>query len=1197
MPDGNIKLSVELNIQNALKSAEQFKTAIDNAFKNKDVGGLDQGIKKIGEQLINASNQVTDYANQLKSLQSTMQSLASQAQSGKSVTGASEQYAQAIKDIETYENKIKELQSILAENAKNASQPSAIAPLPMSADEIAQTENQIVEFQGKIAELRSSMSTMESDGSAFPQITQAIQETTQAMSGTISQAQGLTEQFQNIQNVPTFQDLIQGEEEVSQGAQQAAQSVEQLAQAEQQVASSAPVSGDLGLGDTTSQAEKANYTYQELMATLQRLKEEKKAVDSGQVQMDDQGVINLTRELNEAQSAVDSYKAKIAEASQHSTSFGQKAGMIGASIQTGVSKFKEFGEAASSAFQKVSKGVGTALSGIKNLMSSVGSKLTSAFKKMKGASDNAFSAQNMKRGLTTILKYGFGVRSLYFAFRKLRNALKEGFQNLAQYESKTGAASKGIKTVNEAITNLKTSLLYLKNAWASAFAPIVNAVMPMLTGLIDKMAQVGNAVAKFAGALTGQKTVLNAVKVNAGDYAKSLDKTSKKAGNAAKKQKKLNDRLADFDDLHVLGKDQDTGSGGGGGAGGATTDQPDPKTMFKPVEAISNLADMIKDAWAKADFTNVGKLVRDKIVDALAKIDWGTIKDTAFKVGKSIATFLNGALSDPAIWARLGVTVAEGLNTITQAIAGFLQNNKVDFGGGFATLINNFFGTIDWATVNKNITDFGSQLTDNINSFFSTLNMDKISLDIGGLAKSVTTALVNMATGIDWDKIAGAFTELGDAILKGMEEGFKQSDNPLMQSIGDLIGSFREALGTLLPVIQQIFNAVSPIIQAILPVLSSVLPQVATIIADIANLLVPLITSIIQTLMPILEKIINAILPVIHTLLTALQPVIQVFTDQILPIIADLFDAIMPVFESILNCVMDILQPIIELLAPLLQLVGEILKPIIALLKPIFSALKQLFDITGAILKPILSLLKPLTELLSAILRPLNNVIEVIANFIASKLAPAFEFVTNLIKTVVNPIFKALSLAISAVTDVFNNFGKVVSLVFEGIKAAFKAVWEFIKKTINSILGGIEALANGVIKGMNFVIKALNKLSFDVPDWIPVIGGKKFGFNLKELQTISLPRLAEGAVIPPNKEFMAVLGDQSHGTNIEAPLDTIKQAVAEVMANNGSAEMIQLLQQLIAVVESKNLVIGDTAIGQANARYTNQQRIIRGTSF
>lgn len=113
---------------------------------------------------------------------------------------------------------------------------------------------------------------------------------------------------------------------------------------------------------------------------------------------------------------------------------------------------------------------------------------------------------------------------------------------------------------------------------------------------------------------------------------------------------------------------------------------------------------------------------------------------------------------------------------------------------------------------------------------------------------------------------------------------------------------------------------------------------------------------------------------------------------------------------------------------------------------------------------------------------------------------------------------------------------------FSGI---FTGIWDFIKKIINSILGGIESMANGVIRGINWVIDALNKLHFDIPDWVPLLGGKSFGFNINSLSEISIPRLAAGAVIPPNREFLAVLGDQRSGMNIEAPADLIRQIVAE----------------------------------------------------
>jgi hypothetical protein len=108
-----------------------------------------------------------------------------------------------------------------------------------------------------------------------------------------------------------------------------------------------------------------------------------------------------------------------------------------------------------------------------------------------------------------------------------------------------------------------------------------------------------------------------------------------------------------------------------------------------------------------------------------------------------------------------------------------------------------------------------------------------------------------------------------------------------------------------------------------------------------------------------------------------------------------------------------------------------------------------------------------------------------------------------------------------------------------------------IKNSINKIISVINRMISGMVNGVNSLISALNSLSFAFPDWVPVLGGKSFGLNIGYVSAPQIPYLASGAVIPPNAPFMAVLGDQKHGTNIEAPLDTIKQAVREVVGGNG----------------------------------------------
>lgn len=128
--------------------------------------------------------------------------------------------------------------------------------------------------------------------------------------------------------------------------------------------------------------------------------------------------------------------------------------------------------------------------------------------------------------------------------------------------------------------------------------------------------------------------------------------------------------------------------------------------------------------------------------------------------------------------------------------------------------------------------------------------------------------------------------------------------------------------------------------------------------------------------------------------------------------------------------------------------------------------------------------------------------------------------------------------------DYFGDFLGGIKKVVDGIIKIFKGD---LKGGIKTALDGIKTFClapiNAIINGVNTLINGLNKIKFDVPDWVPGIGGKTLGFNIPKI-----PKLATGAVIPPRQEFMAILGDQKHGTNIEAPLETIKQATREVLS-------------------------------------------------
>lgn len=138
------------------------------------------------------------------------------------------------------------------------------------------------------------------------------------------------------------------------------------------------------------------------------------------------------------------------------------------------------------------------------------------------------------------------------------------------------------------------------------------------------------------------------------------------------------------------------------------------------------------------------------------------------------------------------------------------------------------------------------------------------------------------------------------------------------------------------------------------------------------------------------------------------------------------------------------------------------------------------------------------------------------------------------------------------------------SVIGDGIKAA-------IKNGINAAIG----LMNQFINWVN------EFLSFDIPAVDLGILGSFDGAHMQLVSIPNIPLLAQGAVIPPNAPFMAMLGDQRNGTNLEAPEDLIRQIVREEVGNND--QVVAMLAELIEVV--RGVRVGDDTIGRMASRY------------
>ena len=389
-----------------------------------------------------------------------------------------------------------------------------------------------------------------------------------------------------------------------------------------------------------------------------------------------------------------------------------------------------------------------------------------------------------------------------------------------------------------------------------------------------------------------------------------------------------------------------------------------------------------------------------------------------------------------------------------------------------------------------------------------------------------------------------------------------------------------------------------------------------------------------EGLSPLLTYLSGTFAPgVINAFSEAFAPIVGGVASTAIYVLADLFtwacgigtDAINGVLIPALDLLLQIWQDLMSGIKTAWDTYGQ------PLMDGVILAFQNLEDLATllweTIVKPILqNLISVLQQLWSSHLKPLwddilllvasvanclldlwNNLLAPVAKWIIATFGPAFAEVFNAIADVVGVAVGAIADAIDLAVVVLRGLADFLSAVFRGNwDAAWQAigntvntVWDkmtnAIKTAVNGIIGFINRMISAVVTGINAVINALNGLSFDLPD---IFGGGHVGFNISTLTAPQIPYLAQGAVIPANREFLAVLGDQSHGTNVEAPLDTIKQAVAEVMEDLQAGQMagfeavVSVLREILSAVYGIELT--DEDVGHAVQRWQRKQLTATG---
>lgn len=296
------------------------------------------------------------------------------------------------------------------------------------------------------------------------------------------------------------------------------------------------------------------------------------------------------------------------------------------------------------------------------------------------------------------------------------------------------------------------------------------------------------------------------------------------------------------------------------------------------------------------------------------------------------------------------------------------------------------------------------------------------------------------------------------------------------------------------------------------------------------------------------DAIQNYLMPLLGFLQQVVQDMLAAVSEAWAVYGQPILDRLAEGFEQLRNWVQtlyyELIRPVLdELMARLQELWEEHLAPLWENLTLLFGAVMELIAILW-------------TE---ALLPLLQNITDTFAPLVAG----AVQYVVDCFFNGLGTIAKVAD----GIAGVLRGLCEFVSGVFtgdwdrawHGLSDIFESVWDTMvgvaKQGVNGIIDLVNAMLRALTGGMNAVIDRLNGIGVEIPSWVPDYGGQRFGVNLPRVPEYQIPRLAKGAVLPANRPFLAVVGDQRRGTNVEAPLETIRQAVADVLGGAGAAQL------------------------------------------
>lgn len=771
-----------------------------------------------------------------------------------------------------------------------------------------------------------------------------------------------------------------------------------------------------------------------------------------------------------------------------------------------------------------------------------------------------------------------------------------------------------IAQLNSAFTNMKTAIGNAIQPLAKLFVPIITTAVNVVTKLFTALSGLLSLFGLKADSVETVSNGIGDLSSQAGKASDAIDGVGDSAKKAGDKAKKASNNLAAFDNLNVLPKDTDSSSGSDSSSGGSSglTDSLDVSSTIKEdTSAFDGLMGRVKELASifKEGFDiSFGDTNFDGILDHLlnikdAIVDIWTDPDVLNSAQQWVDTCLYSLGQMIGAIARIGTNIAEFfVGSIDIYLEQYVDRikthicNMFDISSEDMALTGNLWQALgEISDIFKG--DQAKQIGANIIAMFANPFMSiteicsKFAKDVKAIlfqpiidnADKLKETFNNLLTPIQTvtGTLAEAFTYVGDK----WNEVYDQHIHPLMESIktglSDTFGKFLEVYNTyVVPFLQNLANNFNDLWNTHL---KPFVDNVAGLIGSIAdaikvlweNWIKPLVDWIIQNIIPVLVPIFESIWNTISSVFGA---------------IADTIGGIIQTFKGLIDFIVGIFtgdwNKAWEGIKTFFTGIWNAIKGVVSI---VWNAIKGIIETAVNVIKGII------TTVFNAIKSIISNIFNAVKNTVTNIWNGIKNNIINSVNNIKNGIINAFQTAYNKITSIFRNIGSFFSGVWNGIKNTFSALGTKIgdaisgavKAGINGLLGMIERTVNGFINMINGAIGVINAIP---------------GVNISKLNTLNVPRLAEGGYVKANTPQLAMIGDNKYQGEVVAPedkmLDMILTALKmfkdqdssnqnkdngkEIILNfNGS--LAQLIRVLKPELDRENIRKGDKLIiGGAN---------------